>query len=71
MDLGGKFWLGFIGAAIACVFTGVLLFLLIGSAWVRWGFLGMFLLLSAILLSVGWIVDRREKRRYDSLGEPL
>jgi membrane protein implicated in regulation of membrane protease activity len=65
--LGGKFWLTFIGGAIACTIAGVLLFLLIGSAWARWGFLGMFLLLSAILLAFGWIVDRRDKSRRESL----
>ena len=49
MELGGKFWLLFIGGAIACVFAGLLLFLLIGIAWARWGFLGMFLVLAVIL----------------------
>jgi membrane protein implicated in regulation of membrane protease activity len=69
MELGGKFWLLFIGGAIACAFAGLLLFLLIGSAWARWGFLGMFLLLSAVSLAIGWIVDRRGKRSYDTLGD--
>ena len=64
--LGGKFWLTFIGGAIACTIAGVLLFLLIGSAWARWGFLGMFLLLSVILIGIGWLVDRREKKRRES-----
>ena len=62
MELGGKFWLLFIGGAIACVFAGLLLFILIGNAWARWGFLGMFLFLSAISLAIGWIVDRRAKK---------
>ena len=39
------------------------------TAWARWGFFGMFLFLSAIFLAVGWIIDRRNKRRYDSLGD--
>ena len=68
MELGGKFWLLFIGGAIACVFAGLLLFLVIGSAWARWGFLGMFIALSAVLLAIGWIFDRKEKRRYDTLS---
>jgi uncharacterized membrane protein YfcA len=69
MELGGKFWLMFIGGAIACAIAGLLVFLLIETAWARWGFFGMFLFLSAIFLAVGWIVDRRNKRRYDSLGD--
>ena len=69
MDLGGKFWLVFIGGAIACAFAGVLLFLLISGAWYRWGFLGTFLILSVILLAIGWVSDRRAKQKYDSLGD--
>jgi len=40
--------------------------LLIGAAWARWGFLGMFLLLSLILLGIGWMYDRREQKRRSS-----
>ena len=61
MELGGKFWLMFIGGAIACAIAGLLVFLLIETAWARWGFFGMFLFLSAIFLAVGWIVDRRNE----------
>ncbi len=65
-DLGGKFWLLIIGGAIACAVAGVIGLLLIGAAWARWGFLGMFLLLSLILLGIGWMVDRREQKRRSS-----
>ena len=61
--LGGKFWLAIIGGAIACAIGAALVFLLIGAAWARWGFFGMFLLLSLVLLGIGWIFDRREKAR--------
>ena len=61
MELGGKFWLLFIGGAIACAFAGILLFLLIGNAWARWGFFGMFLFLSVIFLAIGWIIDREKQ----------
>jgi membrane protein implicated in regulation of membrane protease activity len=66
--LGGKFWLAVIGGAIACGVAAVVVLLLIGSAWYRWGFFGMFLVLSAVLLTIGWLVDRREKKRYGSAG---
>ena len=69
MELGGKFWLLFIGGAIACLFAGILIFILIGNAWARWGFFGMFIALSVIFLAIGWIIDRRNKRPYDTLGE--
>ena len=57
MELGGKFWLMFIGGAIACALAGLLLFFLIGTAWARWGFLVMFLFLAVVSLAVGWIFD--------------
>ena len=69
MNLGGKFWLLSIAAAIACGIAGLLLFVFIGQAWARWGFLGMFLFLSAVALFIGWIVDRRSQKRYESLGD--
>jgi hypothetical protein len=64
--LGGKFWLAIIAGAIGCGIAAILVLTLIGRAWARWGFFGMFLLLAAILLAIGWVVDRREKGRYDS-----
>jgi membrane protein implicated in regulation of membrane protease activity len=62
--LGGKFWLAIVGGAIAFAIAAFLVLGFIGTAWARWGFFGMFLVLSAILLGIGWFVDRREKKRY-------
>jgi len=67
MVLGGKFWLVFIVGAIACTLAGIVLFLVIGAAWARWGFLAMFLFLAVVSLTIGWIVDRRSQRRYEEL----
>jgi len=67
--LGGKFWLALIGGAIACCFGAVLVALLLGNAWARWGYFGLFLFLAAVSLAIGWVMDRRTKRRYDSLGD--
>jgi membrane protein implicated in regulation of membrane protease activity len=69
MELGGKFWLLFIGGAIACALAGLLLFILIGNAWARWGFFGMFLFLAVVSLAIGWIFDRKNKRTYDTVGD--
>ena len=69
MDLGGKFWLAYIGGAIACCVAGFLLFLFISGAWYRWGFLGMFVFFAVVMLAVGWFVDRRKQRQYESLGD--
>ncbi len=71
MELGGKFWLAFVGGAIACAIGGVILFLVLEEAALRWGFLGMFLFLTAALLAFGWIFDRREKRKRQELAEEM
>ena len=69
MELGGKFWLLFVGGAIACALAGLLLFVLIGNAWARWGFFGMFIALAVVSLAIGWIIDRKNKRTYDTVGD--
>lgn len=71
MELGGKFWLAFIAGAIGLTIAGFLFFLLIGNAWARWGFLGGCLFLAAILILFGWIYDKRDKRRRESLGAEM
>ena len=63
--LGAKFWLAIVGGAFACAIAGVIVFLVISTAWARWGFFATFLLLAAILLGFGWWYDRREKQRYE------
>jgi membrane protein implicated in regulation of membrane protease activity len=65
--LGARFWLAIIGGAIGCAIAAIIVLVFLGRAWERWGFFGMFLLLSAILLGFGWIVDRREKKRREGL----
>ena len=69
MELGARFWLALIERVIACGIAGFVLFLLIETAWYRWGLLGMFLALSACLLIFGVIYDRRQARRYDDALE--
>ena len=67
--LGGKFWLAIIGGAIGCAVAAVLVLTLIGKAWARWGFFGMFLFLAVVSLAIGWIFDRKNKRTYDTVGD--
>lgn len=60
--IGFRFYLTLAGAILGIgvlVFIGMIVF---WRAVYAWGFLGAFLALSAILLLIGWIVDRREAR---------
>ena len=67
MELGGKFWLLFIAGAIGLALAGFAFFLLLEGAWARWGFLGGCLFFAGILILCGWIYDKRDKRRRESL----
>lgn len=68
MDLGAKFWFGLIGIAIAAIVAGAILIGIFGWAWYAWGFAGAFLILCAVLLAFGWVYDKREQKRRESLA---
>jgi hypothetical protein len=60
--VGFRFYLTLAGAILGIgvlVFIGMIVF---WRAVYAWGFLGAFLALAAILLLIGWMVDRRDAR---------
>jgi hypothetical protein len=63
-ELGAGFWFKIIGIVAAIGIGCVLIFWLIGAAWVRWGALGALLFFSIIALTYGYLYDRRQARRY-------
>jgi hypothetical protein len=42
--------------------AALILFLIIDAAWLRWGFVGTFILVSAVLLVIAWFYDRRQAK---------
>ena len=66
-ELGGKFWLRLIGLVIVFGIGALLLFLLVTSAWLKWGVFGALLFFFVILLAFGWFYDRRHEREYADL----
>jgi hypothetical protein len=67
-DLGAKFWLGLIGLTIAIGLAVGLTLLLIGAVWYAWGLFGVFLAIVLVFGGVGYIMDRRERTRRESLA---
>jgi hypothetical protein len=61
-SIGFGFYATIVGVVLAigiAVFVALLLF---ARAVFAWGFLGAFLVLSAILLAIAWVYDRRHPR---------
>ena len=63
--LGGKFWLGLVGALVAVGLGLFLFFVVFNGAAARWSALGALIALGAVLLLIGWILDRRQIRKYE------
>ena len=57
-----KTWLAFIGAIIGLGIAALILFLVLDAAWLRWGFVGTFIFVSAVLLVIAWFYDRRQAK---------
>jgi hypothetical protein len=61
--VGFRFYLALGGAALGIGLLVWILMLVFARAIYAWGFLGAFLVLSAVLVLIGWVVDRREAQR--------
>jgi hypothetical protein len=66
-ELGARFWLRLAGLTILFGIAALLLFLLVDAAWYRWGVFGSMLFFFVILLTIGWVYDRRHAREYADL----
>jgi membrane protein implicated in regulation of membrane protease activity len=66
--VGGKFWLALLGGTVALVVGLILVWFVFSWAWYAWGFFGALIALLVVLLGISWVVDRRDKRRYEGLA---
>jgi hypothetical protein len=65
--LGARFWFKLIGIVVLGGIGAIILFLLVTSAWYRWGAIGMIIFFSLIVLLWGWIYDKRHQKDYERL----
>jgi Kef-type K+ transport system membrane component KefB len=63
MDLGARFWFGIVGLAVGVAVAAYLIFVLMGYAWYAWGFFGMLLFFSVVMIVFAYVHDRREASR--------
>ena len=61
--LGGRFWLGVGGLAVGAVCVALIVMIIFGLFWSRWGLLGALIAFFIVLLGIGWLWDKREKHR--------
>ena len=61
--LGGRFWLGVAGLAVGAVCVALIVMIIFGAFWSRWGLLGALIAFFIVLLGIGWLWDKREKHR--------
>ena len=69
LAMGFGFWLKWAAVCVAAGIAALIIFLIIDIAWLAWGGLGTLLIIGAVLLLIGWIVDKRQERRYADLEE--
>ena len=71
-SFGGRTWLKMFGILIAVGIAVilVLVFIFIKSSIIRWGFLGAFIVIGALLLLLGWLYDKREAKKNAEWGLP-
>ena len=67
--LGSKFYLGMIGVILAVTVGAVLIFILVSSAWYRWGAIGAFIFFGGVLLLISWVVDRKKRKEWEDDDE--
>jgi hypothetical protein len=65
--LGFGFYAKFAGVMLAIGIAVWIFALIIARAVYAWGLLGMFLALTAVLLGIGWYIDRRDAQRRSQL----
>ena len=61
--LGGRFWLAIAGLCVGAVMVALIVLIIFGALWNRWGLFGALIAFFIVLLAIGWLWDRREKAR--------
>jgi hypothetical protein len=67
--MGLGYWLKWAALCVGAAFAALIIFLLIDIAFLAWGAFGTLLAFGAVLLLIGWIVDKRHERQYADLEE--
>jgi uncharacterized membrane protein YqjE len=69
--LGGRFWLAIAGICVGVVCAALIVLIIFGAFWSRWGLFGALIAFFLVLLGIGYLWDRREKARRARLEAEL
>ena len=61
-SLGGAFWAKMVGAIILIGIAAMIFFIILGSVWETWGFLGFLVVTFGAFLLIAYISDKRKQR---------
>ena len=61
--MGGRFWLAIAGICVGTVCAALIVLIIFGWFWSRWGLLGALIAFFLVLLGIGYLWDRHEKAR--------
>jgi len=63
VQFGRDFWLKLIGGVLVCAIGTVVIFVVLGSVWYAWGFLGVLIVCTVVFGAMGYVHDKRERER--------
>ena len=67
--LGSKFCSEMIGVILGVTVAAVLIFILVSSAWYRWGAIGAFVFFGGVLLLISWFADSKKRKEWEDDDE--
>ena len=69
-SFGGRTWLKMFAILIGIGIAVILVFVFISNSIAKWGFLGGFIVIGAVLLVLAWLFDKREAKKNAEWGLP-
>ena len=67
-SMGGRTWIKFFAILLGVAVAVILVFIFIGNAIAKWGFVGGFIVIGVVFLFAAWLFDKREAKKNAEWG---